>query len=452
MLEIYDLFSDITDAANAQVAWLSNFAERNLDWKKLKHKRYNDFLKALDSSGRVREMIKQHHTAQQRKTRAKKRLGNLWQHYPELQEILSDSSGSEKWMRLTAIANQTSRDRGLAKRCLNLAYVNRLTKLNCKSKANKWYTSGDFQEAKKLLDNGCPQLEEGINYEAVGQKWYRGLVMPLSYYMGMDDRNNANRLRTIPPSVPPADHGIPPADHGIPVPPPSPDKSKMLPPPTPSIKGKEKEKDESNVGGLLMDLADGVSEDRTTTPTEKDASTVPPAPTEKDAGTTPPAPTGKEAGTTPPDPTGKDASTTPDKPTDPKQNRNPQPDRPGTPSSESSSSNDDDTEDEEYVSCFLEWLGLDPDCKRMMDDETKMLAHHERKMGNKAVPIFQQAVNEDPELFTEARSQITAAVYAMCEAIVRFYTRLGNISYFASGQGKRKADTDGGKRKRVRKD
>jgi len=194
MPEIYDLFGDITDAANAQVAWLSNFAERNLHWKKLKYKRYDDCLKALDSSGRVREMIKRHHTAQQRKTRSTKKLGNLWQHSPELQEILSNSSGSEKWMQLTAIANQTSRDPGLAKRCLNLTYVNRLIKLNRKSKANKLYTSGDFQEAKKLLDNGCPQLEEGINYEARGLKWYRGLVMPLSDYPGMDDRNNANRL------------------------------------------------------------------------------------------------------------------------------------------------------------------------------------------------------------------------------------------------------------------
>jgi len=446
MLEIYDLFGDISDAANAQVAWLSNFAERNLDWKKLKYKRYRDFLKALDSSSRVREMIKQHHSAQQRKTRATKKLGDLWQHYPELQEILSDSSGSEKWMRLTAIANQTSRDPGLAKRCLNRAYVNRLTKLNRKSKANKWYTSGDFQEAKKLLDNGCPQLEEGINYKAMGLKWYRGLVMPLTYYPGMDDRNNANRLHTISPSVPPADHGIP-------VPPPSPDKSKMLPPPTPPTKGKEKEKDGSNVGGLLMDLAEDGSEDGTSTPAEKDAGTILPAPTEKEAGTTPPAPTEKEAGTTPPAPTGKEAGTTPEKPTDPKQKGTPKPDRPATPSSESSSSDDDDgTEDEEYVSCFLEWLGLDPDCKRMLDDETKMLAHHERKMGNKAVPIFQQEVNEDPELFIEARAQVTAAVYAMHEGIVRFDTRLGNISYFARGQGKRKADTEGGKRKRVRKE
>jgi hypothetical protein len=75
MLRIYDLFGDITDAANAQIAWLSNFPERNLDWNKLKYKRYNDFLKALDSSGRVREMIKQHHNAQQRKTWATKKPG-----------------------------------------------------------------------------------------------------------------------------------------------------------------------------------------------------------------------------------------------------------------------------------------------------------------------------------------------------------------------------------------
>jgi len=214
--------------------------------------------------------------------------------------------------------------------------------------------------------------------------------MPLSYYPGMDDRNNANLFRTISPSVPPADHGIPPADHGIPpadygippanhgrpVPLPSPDKSKMLPPPTSSIKGKKKEKDGSNVGGLLMDLAEGGSEDGTSTPTEKDAGTVPPAPTEKDASTVPPAPTEKDTGTTLPAPTGEETSTTPDKPNDPKQMGTPKPDWHATPGSESSCSDDDDTEDEEYVSGFLEWLGLDPDCKRMMDDETKMLAHH----------------------------------------------------------------------------
>jgi len=64
------------------------------------------------------------------------------------------------------MANQPSRDPELAKRCLNCASVNHLTKLNQKSKANKWYTAGDFQQAKKLLDNDCPQLEEGIDYNA----------------------------------------------------------------------------------------------------------------------------------------------------------------------------------------------------------------------------------------------------------------------------------------------
>ena len=64
-LEHYDLFVEKIDAANAQVEWLSNFVERNLDWKILKYKQYSDFLKALDSSGRVRMMIEQHQAAKQ---------------------------------------------------------------------------------------------------------------------------------------------------------------------------------------------------------------------------------------------------------------------------------------------------------------------------------------------------------------------------------------------------
>jgi len=88
----------------------------------------------------------------------------------------------------------------------------------------------------------------------------------------------------------------------------------------------------------------------------------------------------------------------------------------------------------------------------MLDEETKKLAHHERRMGNKAVPIFQQAVNKDPELYIEAQAQITAAVHTSREVIVLFYCRLGNILYFASGHGKEKADTEGGMRKQVRKD
>jgi len=73
-------------------------------------------------------------------------------------------------MWLTPVANQTSRDHGLVNRCLNGAYMNRLTKPNQKSRANMLYTSGDFQEAKKLLDSGFAQLQEGIDYESRGLK------------------------------------------------------------------------------------------------------------------------------------------------------------------------------------------------------------------------------------------------------------------------------------------
>jgi hypothetical protein len=89
-----------------------------------------------------------------------------------------------------------------------------------------------------------------------------------------------------------------------------------------------------------------------------------------------------------------------------------------TPGGKSSSSDDDDTEDVEYVSSFLEWIRFDLDCKRMLDDEAKMLVYHEKKFENKAVPIVQQAVNEDHELFAVARAQITAAVYMVREVIV----------------------------------
>lgn len=61
ILEIYYLFGEFINAANPLVTWMSNFIERNLDWKLLKYKRYNYFLKAFDQSGRVREMIKPHH-------------------------------------------------------------------------------------------------------------------------------------------------------------------------------------------------------------------------------------------------------------------------------------------------------------------------------------------------------------------------------------------------------
>jgi len=67
------------------------------------------------------------------------------------------------------------------KRCVIPAYVNHLTNQNRKLKVYKWYTSRNFQEAEKFFDTGFPQVEEVMNYEPMGLKWYQGLVMPLGY-------------------------------------------------------------------------------------------------------------------------------------------------------------------------------------------------------------------------------------------------------------------------------
>jgi hypothetical protein len=75
---------------------------------------------------------------------------------------------------------------------LHAEYVNRVTKLKWKSKANKCYSSGDFRAAKMLLDTSCLQLKEGNNHEAIGLKCYLGFVMPHSKYPGMDDSNQTN--------------------------------------------------------------------------------------------------------------------------------------------------------------------------------------------------------------------------------------------------------------------
>lgn len=53
----------------------------------------------------------------------------------------------------------------------------------------------------------------------------------------------------------------------------------MLSPPTPPTKGKEMELDGSDVGELLINLAENGFQDRTSTPTEKYGGTIQRAPT-----------------------------------------------------------------------------------------------------------------------------------------------------------------------------
>jgi len=219
----------------------------------------------------------------------------------------------------------------------------------------------------------------------------------------------------------------------------------------------------SNVRSILMDLAEDGSEDGTSTTTKTVDSTIMPAPSEKEAGLIPPAPTKKDASTMPPAATKKVADTIPpastekedgiiqEKPTDPNQESSPKPNQHATPSSNRSSSNDKTTE-EDHVWCFRKWLHLQPDSKRMLNHTTMMLAHHERTMVNKALPIFQQEVNKDPELLREAGPQSTGGIYPMRETIFQFDTWSCTISYIATCQGKWKAITENSRRNWVGKE
>jgi hypothetical protein len=234
-------------------------------------------------------------------------------------------------MGLNVIATNTARDPGQAKKYLNRAYVNHLTKPNQQSKVNMFNSSRDFHEANKLGDKSCTQLEKGMDYEAVGLKLYRRFVMSVSYYPGI---NQAQEHHTISPLV---SRG----DHGIPIPPLPLAECKMLQPT--ATKRNKNVKVGGNVGGLLMDLAEDVSDDRTSSHTQEDTCTILPMPTEKDtcmippvtpgqdaapmtsaytekeAGVTTPAPTVNGLSTKQPAPTGKEPSMTQEKPIDPKQ-------------------------------------------------------------------------------------------------------------------------------------
>jgi hypothetical protein len=98
IVTIFDVFSDITKSANVLFTSQSHNSERDLDWKKLKYKGYSNLLQAFISPSRVRGMIHQYCSAQQRKITAMKKLGDLGQYYPECLDIPSNRSRSERWM------------------------------------------------------------------------------------------------------------------------------------------------------------------------------------------------------------------------------------------------------------------------------------------------------------------------------------------------------------------
>ncbi|KAF8247185.1 hypothetical protein K440DRAFT_644105 [Wilcoxina mikolae CBS 423.85] len=141
---VYELFADIYEVSKAQVAWLSKFEEDNAGWRELGNKRYYDYLRTIDSS------------AQQK--------------IPELLEILNEGDGSEKWLRVTALATRTAKDPELAKRYLNYTYVSRIIKLGWKSKEDQSCTctlslsaplpNRQIPSASTVLTASAPPTEE----------------------------------------------------------------------------------------------------------------------------------------------------------------------------------------------------------------------------------------------------------------------------------------------------
>ncbi|KAF8247561.1 hypothetical protein K440DRAFT_643633 [Wilcoxina mikolae CBS 423.85] len=97
--DLIPVTSQIMDhVSNTHVVWLSELLDNNAGWRELGYKRYYDYLRIIDSSGWVREMIKQYNTMQKNMDCATKNLGEYWQHSPKLLEILNEGNSSEKWL------------------------------------------------------------------------------------------------------------------------------------------------------------------------------------------------------------------------------------------------------------------------------------------------------------------------------------------------------------------
>ena len=127
------------------------------------------------------------------------------------------------------------------------------------------------------------------------------------------------------------------------------------------------------------------SENGTSTPTKKEAIMIMPTPTNSEASMTLPTSTEREACNLSPTPTPEEGSMLPETCTDSKQLGTHNPDQQVTPSNNICSS-DNHSADEDHVSSFLEWLHLNADWKRMLDNETTMLVCHDSKLGGGTKP------------------------------------------------------------------
>ncbi|KAF8250584.1 hypothetical protein K440DRAFT_639102 [Wilcoxina mikolae CBS 423.85] len=392
---VYELFADIHEISNAQVAWLSNFEENNAGWRELGYKRYYDYWRTIVSSGWVREMVKQHNTVQKNKNRSTKKLGEYWQQSPELLEILNEGDGSEKL----------------------------------------WYTSAEFKEAKALLVKGCPVVNKELNLGKIGLKLYQGLVMPVAYYPFKEDQS---RTRTLSPSAPPPNHQIPSASSVL-IPSASPvliasalpteeeeEEEKLSDfetlTPSESLSSEDSSPEISDIPDTTPDVVTKVVDDITgvvddvteivddvtevvdyviEVVNEDDEATSSDNESSETAVTLTPIRTKasrkrKRAGRPP------TLNPTEDKPID---------------------GYDAVVTCSDYMECDVRYTHL-------VGEVERMISYHHGIYGKHAPLIFERAINREPDVFLTAREQIVSGMMAMWNTIIRAEETLGDASYF----------------------
>jgi len=87
--------------------------------------------------------------------------------------------------------------------------------------------------------------------------------------------------------------------------------------------------------------------------------------------------------------------------------------------------------EKDYMSHWADWLSIKVNCRRILNDEIKMLAHNKGMIWNKAIPLFEQWVNKDSMLAINIHLQITVNSWTMCNTTDLFDTQYGISIYNA---------------------
>ena len=210
---MYEAMSNYHDNGNALVAWISSQERTQDHWRKLGHISYDDYLKAIDPSNKVRTMLALHEQTTRRKKGSEATVQRCWAGFPELLELVSRTECESRWRAVAALARATENAPDVAKFCLNKSILERVKHNKDGRRATKAFLVPDFIEAKKMAESidraTCPWDAE--TYSGVSQyklKVYRGVLMSTENHRGLVDPPRAARINVdlpgdSPPPAPP---------------------------------------------------------------------------------------------------------------------------------------------------------------------------------------------------------------------------------------------------------